>query len=340
MTLSVCMIVRDEAARLAAAIESVRGIADEIVVVDTGSTDETPRLAATMGARVATFPWGDDFAAARNHSFSLAQGEWIFFLDADQRLENPGALPTPLEGEAYRIRIVDSGVESWRVGLVRASARMVGRIHEYFHPPLATRDSELRIVHEGFVGGPSEAKHRRNLPLLTAELAERPERLDIRIERTRTLTALGDPSALVDALAHIDPAGPPPGGYVAMLIEAWLPRPDRPDWLPAYAQRWFPASPPLRWILAREAVRAGEFETAHVHLERLVGMAERGEYDRAVAFDARLLGPDPRLQLAGVRVRLGRLDEAERDFAALVDDPDVGSAARANLAAVRELRRG
>lgn len=340
MTLSVCMIVRDEAPRLAAALRSVREIADEIVVVDTGSTDGTPELAASMGARVASFAWIDDFAAARNFSFALAQGEWILLLDADQRLESAAAFPSPLEGEAYRIKIVDSGIESWRIGLVRSGARMAGRIHEYFHPPLRTKDSAIRVVHDGFVGAPSEAKHHRNLPLLTAELAERPERLDVRIERARTLAALGDDSGLDDALAHIDPARPPEGGYVAMLVETFLLRPLCPSWVAEYARRWFPFSPPLRWILARRAVHSGDFESARDHLERLVAMADGDDYDRAVPFDARLLGAEPRLQLAAVRVRLGLLAEAERDFAALIDDPDCGPAATANLAAVRALLQG
>lgn len=85
--LSVCMIVRNEATRLEGAIESVRGVADEIVVVDTGSNDATPELAARLGARVSSFEWTEDFAAARNESIRRATKDWILALDADQRLD-------------------------------------------------------------------------------------------------------------------------------------------------------------------------------------------------------------------------------------------------------------
>lgn len=340
MSLSVCLIVRDEAARLGDAIASVRSVADEIVVVDTGSTDGTPELAASLGARVYAFPWIDDFAAARNASFDRARGDWILMLDADQRLENPEALPRPLTGEAYRLRIVDSGIESLRVALFRAGARMVGRIHEHFDPPLRSTDCDLRLRHEGYVGGPSEGKHRRNLPLLAAELAERPHRFDVRIEWARTLQALGDDSALDVTLADFDPAAPPVARYVAMLVEAGLRRPPgkRPGWVVAYATRWFLDSPPIRYSLARLAAETGDVLVAKAHLESLVAMAETGAYDRTVGFDAALFGAGPRFQLAGMQARSGDLSAAERGFSRLVDDPEFGPTARANLEILRDLR--
>ena len=86
MTLSLCMIVRDEAALIGECLRSVRSLVDEAVVVDTGSTDGTPRLAAEQGARVVAFEWIDDFAAARNHAIAQARGDWLLVLDADERL--------------------------------------------------------------------------------------------------------------------------------------------------------------------------------------------------------------------------------------------------------------
>ena len=88
MKLSLCMIVRDEELALPHCLESVRGLVDEMVVVDTGSTDRTIAIAASFNAKVYQFTWCNDFAAARNHSLQYAQGEWILILDADEILQS------------------------------------------------------------------------------------------------------------------------------------------------------------------------------------------------------------------------------------------------------------
>ena len=85
-TLSACIIARDEEEVLGRCLNSVRALADEIVVVDTGSTDATVALAERYGARIGHFDWCDDFAAARNVSLELATGDWILWLDADDYL--------------------------------------------------------------------------------------------------------------------------------------------------------------------------------------------------------------------------------------------------------------
>ncbi len=90
--LSLAMIVKNEAHRLGRCLDSVKGLADELVVVDTGSTDGTVALAEAAGARIGHFKWCDDFAAARNEALRLCTGTWILVLDADERLD-PAALP-------------------------------------------------------------------------------------------------------------------------------------------------------------------------------------------------------------------------------------------------------
>lgn len=85
-TLSTCMIARNEAGKLADAIESAAPISDEIIVVDTGSTDDTVHIAERLGAIVKTIEWGDDFSAARNEALRLASSEWILVIDADEAL--------------------------------------------------------------------------------------------------------------------------------------------------------------------------------------------------------------------------------------------------------------
>lgn len=80
------MIVKDEAEWLSACINSVRSILYEAIVVDTGSTDGSQRLAASLGAKIYHYEWRDDFAAARNYSLSRAFGDWLLILDADEVL--------------------------------------------------------------------------------------------------------------------------------------------------------------------------------------------------------------------------------------------------------------
>ncbi|MFO7655329.1 MAG: glycosyltransferase family 2 protein [Candidatus Krumholzibacteriia bacterium] len=84
--LSLCVIVRDEETMLPGFLERVAGLWDELVAVDTGSGDGTVALLEAAGARVVHHPWSDDFAAARNASLAPATGDWILFLDADERV--------------------------------------------------------------------------------------------------------------------------------------------------------------------------------------------------------------------------------------------------------------
>jgi glycosyltransferase involved in cell wall biosynthesis len=97
--LSLCMIVRDEARFLAACLESALPAVDEAIVVDTGSSDATPRIAAEAGARVLSCAWQEDFAAARNAALDAATGTHVLVLDADERLvpEGHAALRAALE---------------------------------------------------------------------------------------------------------------------------------------------------------------------------------------------------------------------------------------------------
>ena len=83
------MIVRDEAFFLARCLDAVAEHVDEIVIVDTGSRDETREIAARYTDNICQFDWVDDFAAARNYSLSKASGDWILVLDADELIE-PG----------------------------------------------------------------------------------------------------------------------------------------------------------------------------------------------------------------------------------------------------------
>ncbi len=146
MTLGLCMIVKDEADVLGRCLQSVAGLFDEIVVADTGSSDGTKDIAARFGARVYGFAWQDDFAAARNFSFSKSTADYIAWLDADDVVE-PHDLPAwhalkrGLDGSAdayflpYRTGIDGRGHASlvyYRERVLRRACRFLwqGAVHE------------------------------------------------------------------------------------------------------------------------------------------------------------------------------------------------------------------
>lgn len=112
-TLSVILIVKNESAVLAQCLDSVAGIADEIVVCDTGSTDDTAVIAQRHGAKLFHIPWENDFAKARNASIARASGDWLLHMDADEMLD-----PT----DAPRLRaIVDTDHTSDAVEVILAN---------------------------------------------------------------------------------------------------------------------------------------------------------------------------------------------------------------------------
>lgn len=203
MTVSLCMIVRDEEADLPGCLESARGVADEMVVADTGSRDATRRLAQKAGARVFGCPWRGSFAAARNASISRATGDWIFWLDADERLQAPAAVlrralrnaASPLLPIAFLhyTGSAPDAYESWRFTDCRFFRRGLGisfegDIHEHLKldtpplrafmqrgtAPLLGAPLPGRILHGGYLDAEvaQKRKAQRNLALIEAAMRD------------------------------------------------------------------------------------------------------------------------------------------------------------------------
>ncbi|MEW6667469.1 MAG: tetratricopeptide repeat protein [Thermodesulfobacteriota bacterium] len=160
--LSLCMIVRNEERNLPLCLAGVRSVVDEIVIVDTGSEDGTVEVAESFGARVFSFPWIDDFSAARNESLRHARGDFILWLDADDRVPAESArgllqLKQALPGErnlAYALLVECRGRrgESMVYYQLRILPRVPGvefrgRIHEDVASSLG--EMGLRIIRKG-----------------------------------------------------------------------------------------------------------------------------------------------------------------------------------------------
>jgi len=111
-SLSIAMIVKNEADCLGECLASVRAAADEIVVADTGSTDDTAAVARRFGARILHVPWRDDFAAARNEALAAATGDWVLHIDADEILDSSG-----METVQALMRVDGDGADAFEVTL-------------------------------------------------------------------------------------------------------------------------------------------------------------------------------------------------------------------------------
>ncbi len=195
--LSLCMIVKNEAKHLPRCLASVRGVVDEMVVVDTGSTDDTAAVAERLGARVYHYAWCDDFAAARNVAVSHARGEWILMLDADEALAGEArrrlrGLLTDDRFAAYLVNIRSplkdargqaAVINAWpRLFRNRPDIRYEGRVHEQISPSIARMGgmvarTDLVIDHLGYHQDftDQQAKQARNLALLEKQRAEHPD---------------------------------------------------------------------------------------------------------------------------------------------------------------------
>jgi len=134
-TLSVCMIVRNEEKNITDCLESIKGVADEFVIVDTGSTDKTKEVVSKYTSNIFDFKWVDDFSAARNFSLSKATGDFILSLDADDIVENPEEiLPLLKESfDAHDFNILYGNDNFRQARLFRnfRNIRFAGRVHEY-----------------------------------------------------------------------------------------------------------------------------------------------------------------------------------------------------------------
>ncbi|MEK5029241.1 tetratricopeptide repeat-containing glycosyltransferase family 2 protein [Paenibacillus sp. FSL M7-1046] len=162
--ISVCMIVRNEENSLPRCLSSVGAIADEIIIVDTGSTDNTKEIALSYGAVIYDFTWIDDFSAARNFAFSKATKEYIFWLDADDYLKDVDharfrelkhSLPDGVDSVnmQYNLAFDKEGrvVTSLRRNrLVRRSCnfKWIGPVHEYLEVYGPAYSSDVCITHE------------------------------------------------------------------------------------------------------------------------------------------------------------------------------------------------
>ncbi|WP_196604844.1 glycosyltransferase family 2 protein [Pectinatus haikarae] len=190
MKISACVIVKNEERNLPRWLNCMRQIADEMIIVDTGSDDDTKNIAASSDAAVYDFRWQDDFAAAKNYAIDKASGDWILFLDADEYFDE-----TSIKNVRKNIAAIEPGIKIFMCQLINKDEkgklsdpiymvrgfrneqglRYKGLIHEqlfYYDKEITNMAAmpDIQVYHTGYTEQNVEKKLRRNLQLMCRDI--------------------------------------------------------------------------------------------------------------------------------------------------------------------------
>ncbi|NIA28960.1 MAG: tetratricopeptide repeat protein [Actinobacteria bacterium] len=197
-TLTLCMIVKNEEEHIAHCLQSVKDAVDDIVIVDTGSTDRTVEICKSFGAKVYHHPWQDSFSKARNQALKYVKTEWALQLDADEELE-PADIPL-LRQALYEKQFnsicvtifndLPEGIVSkfyYRRLYRTKMAHYEGRVHNQIVVPGAVGMRDIRIYHHGYNLPPEKmaAKYERTEKLLLGQIEEEPANVFYRFNLVR-----------------------------------------------------------------------------------------------------------------------------------------------------------
>ena len=334
--------------------------------MDTGSTDDSPRIAGAFGARVVHAEWRDDFAAARNTALEHARGRFILYIDADEaahglsraalesHLRDPGLVASTVR---FRTRTGFTRYREYRLFRNDPRIRFKNVIHETMVPDIHTvmstdhleiGHSALAIDHFGY-DGDQDAKHRRNIPMLRKRLARDPEHVYSWNHLGHALDGLGDaPGALaawrravqvVRSRGVQSPLDRLP--YGSLLVHPGGAG-DDPDLLAEALER-FGDDHLFRWLHGRRLLASGRLEEAVAIFEALTVIEADQLCDPdGIAYDARIFGVFSYEALALCYFRLQRFADSARYYAlAHAADPlNPAHLIKQRLAEARSARKG
>jgi tetratricopeptide (TPR) repeat protein len=338
LRLSLCMIVRDEQEMLPRCLRAVADAVDEIVIVDTGSSDATIEVARSFGARVVEHEWTGSFAEARNVSFAAARGDWLMYLDADEVLVREDAtLLRSLRGRTWREAFylsqtnytgaLEGGTavthDALRVFRNRPEYRFEGRLHEQIahrlpgYLPERLEATDVRVEHYGYLGivRDGREKAQRNIGLLRLQQAEGQSTAFLHYNLGCEYAAAGDAAAALRELerswelleAHADRDShrfePALVGRLAKALRA-CGRPHEALARAGDGLERFPTFTDLVLEQARAALALGQRERAGALYERCIEMGDAPRHFTASVGCGTYL---PRVELA-------ELARADRDL--------------------------
>ena len=338
--LSLCMIVRDNERTIRPCLESIRPWVDEMVVVDTGSTDRTPQICEELGAKVFHWPWRDDFAAARNESLRHARGEWLFWMDSDdtispdcgQRLRQLANGNHEEHVSGYVMQVHCPSLSERDVTVVdhikmirnRPDLRFEFRIHEQILPSIRRAGGEVAwtdvfVTHSG--SDRSEQGRRRkierDLKLLHLELRDRPDHPFVLFNLGMTHAEAGDAEQAIGFLRSCLNVSSPQESHLrkayALLVAAQM-KVDRDECARECCGEGlsrFPNDPELLFRRAMLHHRSDHLEAAAEDYRRLLEM-ESDQYFSSV--DTGIQGYKARHNLAVILEQMGHVDDAESEW--------------------------
>lgn len=346
-SISLAVMVRDDAARLQRCIESVKHAVDEVVVLDTGSKDDTVAVAKAAGAKVGEAPWDGSFSSGLNKLLKEVKTDWTLRLDSDEWFEND---PTTALQEAvassnhYGFRIVrrdilpDSRykeISIFRLWRTHPELRYEGLVHENItnesiskaFPGLSVQSLPLWFWHDGYADQ-ANGKLSRNIKLLEEELRERPNQPYYRAMRAVMYRDLGDPRFLEELELVADEAtaqdAPATRMYASVFAALLQSTPEdrihhkRIGRVIEKSWRWFANYPGVLWSIGLAETRRGSGDEALRAYLRLQELAESGRYETSIPFDPSILGPYLWNALGFTANRMGRMDIAQKCASRLI----------------------
>jgi len=343
-TLSISMIVKNEEAFLDECLKSVREVADDIVIVDTGSTDRTKEIALRWDARVYDYEWNGDFAAARNFSLRHCTGDWVLYIDADERLtaESARVLPRLIAQEnADAFMVTIENPQTMRQGMFHqqnAYPRLFrrlpgvgfeGRVHEQVWQSLkrlklTVQPSPLTILHLGYSRGYDVVKEKaeRNLQLLRKQLEDHPDDGYAWFQMGNSLVVLQRydeaKSAIEEALrqSHLDASIR--ASCYNLLAEVAVRSGKLPDAVSLCMKSLeiAPSQLMAQWFLSLLYFDLHEYEKAIGVLKRILVLIKKSQTERAacISSDLHLTTEDVHRRLALTYEAASRYSEALDDY--------------------------
>jgi hypothetical protein len=333
------MIVKNEERNLAACLEPIADLMNEIIVVDTGSTDSTRDIARRFGARVFDFRWVDHFAAARNESLQHATGDWIFILDADERINT--ANRTKLKqlfaslarkNQAFGMqtvtfpapgKVLSTTVKKVRLFRNHPDIRWQNRIHEDILPALRARRAsvvwtDIVIHHTGYQDPVVRArKNERDLRLLLLDKAEEADRPDTLLHLCRIYLAMDRAAQalplLQSGLQRLKLGVRLRRQFYRLIVQCHrlLGQTKEARVVCDEARACHPRDVALCALEAELREEAGDIAGAEACYSQLLSKAEKDDLSRV---SAPLLGFLARQRLSALCAKQGRKDAAEADW--------------------------